>query len=105
MDRVSFKTILLLFVPLADFCPDIAKATVAANRIIDMRATDQTDEGIEFLDASSLDSSDKGVRIELQNVWFSYPTRDVPILNGLDMTVSLDNISQPLPLNTDSKTD
>lgn len=37
-----------------------------------------------------IDSGDKceGVRIELHNVWFRYPTRDVPVLCGLDMTVS-----------------
>ena len=43
------------------------------------------------LDLTSLDDEEKGpqgVRIELQNVWFRYPTRDVPVLNGLNMTVS-----------------
>ena len=28
-----------------------------------------------------------GVRIDFQNVWFRYPTRDAPVLNGLDLTV------------------
>jgi ABC-type bacteriocin/lantibiotic exporter with double-glycine peptidase domain len=28
------------------------------------------------------------MKIELKNVVFKYPTRDVPVLNGLNMTVS-----------------
>jgi ABC-type multidrug transport system fused ATPase/permease subunit len=48
-------------------------------------------EGVT-LDLSGLDDEEKGpqgVKIELKNVWFRYPTRDVPVLNGLNMTVSL----------------
>lgn len=66
---------------------DIAKATVAANRIIDMRARDYADGRLKSLDLGNLGDDDKGVKIQLQNVWFRYPTRDVSILNGLDMTV------------------
>lgn len=69
---------------------DIAKATVAANRIIDMRTDDHVDGVLTSSDDSSLTNSEKGVKLELENVWFRYPTRDVPILNGLDMTVSLE---------------
>jgi len=78
----------MCFVPLLTE-PDIAKATVAANRIIDMRTRDYSDGRLQSLDLGNLGDDDKGVRIQLQNVWFRYPTRDVPILNGLDMTVCL----------------
>jgi ATP-binding cassette subfamily B (MDR/TAP) protein 1 len=33
------------------------------------------------------DKEMKGVKIELQDVWFRYPTRDIPVLCGVDMTV------------------
>ncbi|KAB5542845.1 ABC transporter-like protein [Coniochaeta sp. 2T2.1] len=67
--------------------PNIAKATVAANRIIDMRARDYADGRLKSLDLGNLGDNDKGVKIQLQNVWFRYPTRDVSILNGLDITI------------------
>ena len=44
------------------------------------------------LDLASPDDEEKGpqgVRIEFKNVWFRYPTRDVPVLEGLNMIVSL----------------
>lgn len=31
----------------------------------------------------------QGVKIELKNVVFKYPTRDVPVLKGLNMTVGI----------------
>jgi ABC-type multidrug transport system fused ATPase/permease subunit len=30
-----------------------------------------------------------GPKIELKDVWFKYPTRDTPVLRGVNMTVSL----------------
>lgn len=66
---------------------DIAKASVAANRILDMRKTDQPDGRLISLDFGNIGDDDQGVKVEFQNVWFKYPTRDVPILKGLDLTV------------------
>lgn len=66
---------------------DIAKAAVAAGRIIDMRAKDLSDGRLISLDFGNIGDNDKGVKIHLQNVWFKYPTRDAAILNGLDLTV------------------
>lgn len=71
-----------------DITPDIAKASVAANRIIDMRAKDRVDGRLISLDFGNIGDNDMGVKIQFQNVWFRYPTRDVPILNGLTLTVS-----------------
>ncbi|KAK3332340.1 P-loop containing nucleoside triphosphate hydrolase protein [Cercophora scortea] len=67
--------------------PNIAKASVAANRIIDMRVRDQIDGRLNSLDFGNIGDNDLGVKIEFQNVWFRYPTRDVPILNGLSLTI------------------
>jgi ABC-type multidrug transport system fused ATPase/permease subunit len=68
--------------------PDIAQATAAANRILAMRRKD--DSGGQPLPRDSTDVEDDekgGVRIEFSNVWFRYPTRDAPVLNGLNLTV------------------
>ena len=67
---------------------DIAKASVAASRIIDMRDKDREDGKLTSLDFGNIGEEDMGVKIQFQNVWFKYPTRDVPILNGLSLTVS-----------------
>ncbi len=66
---------------------DIAQATAAANRIQAMRRNDNDDEGGVTLISENIDESNRGVKIELRDVYFKYPTRDVPVLNGLDMTV------------------
>ncbi len=71
---------------------DIAHAGVAANRIIEMRKKDQNDGRLVSLDVGDLGRQDGGVRIDFRNVWFRYPTRDVPILNGLTMTVSCPSV-------------
>jgi ABC-type multidrug transport system fused ATPase/permease subunit len=74
---------------------DIAKASVAAGRIIDMRGKDQVDGKLISLDIGNIGDDDMGVKIQFQNVWFRYPTRDVPILNGLNLTVSKDRQVRP----------
>ncbi|KAK3381970.1 P-loop containing nucleoside triphosphate hydrolase protein [Podospora didyma] len=67
--------------------PNIAKASVAAGRIIDMRDNDREDGKLTSLDFGNIGEEDMGVKIQFQNVWFRYPTRDVPILNGLSLTI------------------
>ncbi|AEO64474.1 uncharacterized protein THITE_2040380 [Thermothielavioides terrestris NRRL 8126] len=67
--------------------PNIAKASVAAGRIINMRNQDQVDGKLVSLDVGDIGDDDMGVKIQFQNVWFRYPTRDVPILNGLSLTI------------------
>lgn len=61
---------------------------MAANRIIEMRGRDHYDGKLVSLDSGNLGDNDMGVKIQFQNVWFRYPTRDAPILNGLNLTVS-----------------
>ncbi len=60
---------------------------MAANRIIDLRKKEYADGRLVSLDVGDLGSQDGGIRIDFRNVWFRYPTRDVPILNGLNLTV------------------
>jgi ATP-binding cassette, subfamily B (MDR/TAP), member 1 len=43
---------------------------------------------LDFSDQDEEQKNSRGVKIELKNVWFQYPTRDVPVLTGLNMTVS-----------------
>ncbi|RWA10232.1 hypothetical protein EKO27_g4867 [Xylaria grammica] len=70
------------------FAPNIAEAAAAANRIQAMRVPDRIGgpgTPLSFFD--TVNDDDRSIKIELQNVWFRYPTRDVPVLNGLNMTV------------------
>ncbi|RDW89223.1 p-loop containing nucleoside triphosphate hydrolase-14 [Coleophoma cylindrospora] len=73
------------------FGPNVAQAFAAATRIQAMRPPPEKEESSsELLDLSVLETNEKGpqgVKIELKNVWFKYPTRDVPVLKGLDMTI------------------
>ncbi|CAK7224921.1 hypothetical protein SBRCBS47491_005718 [Sporothrix bragantina] len=69
------------------FGPNIAQASAAANRILDLRDIDDGDGRLVSLDIGDLGPEDQGVKIEFRDVWFRYPTRDVPVLNGLNMTI------------------
>ncbi|KAI9653220.1 MAG: hypothetical protein M1821_007651 [Bathelium mastoideum] len=72
------------------FGPNIAQATAAADRIRQMRFRVRTGSREPSLDFDSHGQSEKGsagVRIELRNIWFRYPTRDIPVLKGLNMTI------------------
>lgn len=73
----------------ADRTLDIAKATVAADRILEMRGKGQEKGSTTPLGRGSADDNEDGVKVEFRDVRFRYPTRDVPVLNGLDLTVSL----------------
>ncbi|KAM0258026.1 hypothetical protein ACHAQJ_004069 [Trichoderma viride] len=64
--------------------PSAAQVTTASNRILDMRGSrfqDTVGESREIPD------SEGGVRIELQNIHFKYPTRDIPVFEGLNLTI------------------
>ncbi|KAI1634430.1 P-loop containing nucleoside triphosphate hydrolase protein [Biscogniauxia mediterranea] len=79
------------------FGPNAAQATAAANRILSMRTTRHRENGNDELDDSSnnnpkppscIPDTEGGIRIELQDVHFAYPTRSaVPVLRGLNLTV------------------
>lgn len=67
----------------------------AAKRIRNMRPQ-ANKEGLSTLinleDVEVDEKGGRGVKIELRNVSFKYPTRDVPILDGLNMTVSFASV-------------
>jgi ATP-binding cassette, subfamily B (MDR/TAP), member 1 len=81
------------------FGPNIAQATAAANRILAARADAKVplrkmpppkelrpldeDDG----DGDGDEKGGRGAAIEFSNVWFRYPTRDAPVLNGLNLRV------------------
>ncbi|KAL7917170.1 multidrug resistance-type transporter protein [Trichoderma austrokoningii] len=64
--------------------PNAAQVTTASNRILDMRESRfQDKEGVN----ENVPESDGGVRVELQDIHFKYPTRDVPVFEGLNLTI------------------
>ncbi|KFA45927.1 hypothetical protein S40293_09539 [Stachybotrys chartarum IBT 40293] len=66
------------------FGPNAAQVTAAANRILNMRETRLSDSASE---SESIPNAEGGVKIELRDVHFRYPTRDVPVFKGLNLTV------------------
>ncbi|CAG8983020.1 hypothetical protein HYALB_00010146 [Hymenoscyphus albidus] len=72
------------------FGPNIAQAFAAAERIEKMRSHEDAgsiETPLEFGDTEDNEKGIRGVKIELKDVWFQYPTRDVPVLRGLNMTI------------------
>lgn len=72
------------------FGPNIAQAFAAATRIREMRRSD-VHSGEAFLieddDEEENEKSPQGAKIELRNISFQYPTRDVPVLRNLNITI------------------
>ena len=70
---------------LLSFAPNMAQVSAAANRILGFREREIECGKV----AQWLENSDGGVQIDLKDVWFKYPTRDIPIFTGLNLTVCL----------------
>ncbi|TEA11298.1 ABC transporter BEA3 [Colletotrichum sidae] len=74
------------------FGPNIAKAKTAADRILMMREPEE-EETAPAADGRPSDvvpyevHYEKGVEIDFKDVWFSYPTRPLPVLKGLDLHI------------------
>lgn len=66
------------------FGPNAAQATAAANRILEARSTRLRDD---ISKESIIPDTEGGVKIELRNIHFKYPTRDVSIFKGLNLTI------------------
>jgi ATP-binding cassette, subfamily B (MDR/TAP), member 1 len=64
---------------------DMAQASAAANRILSFRVKSSTASKTLL----ELQETEGGVEIELQDLWFKYPTRDIPIFTGLNLTVRI----------------
>lgn len=62
------------------FGPNVAQATAAANRILKLRDVGTADSGKSL-------SAEGGVEIQFKDVQYTYPTRDLPIFESLNMTI------------------
>jgi ATP-binding cassette subfamily B (MDR/TAP) protein 1 len=66
--------------------PDAARAAAAANRMFDVQESAVVSQ-FGPKDPSVIPNTDGGVQIDLRNVSFKYPTRDVLIFNGLNLRI------------------
>ncbi|CAK7267703.1 hypothetical protein SEPCBS119000_002686 [Sporothrix epigloea] len=75
------------------FLPNVSQVTLAANRILGIRETESIDKVPLTEKIPETDPEDdarignRGACIELRNIHFRYPTRDVPVFRGLDLTI------------------
>ena len=65
--------------------PNAAQARAAANRILDVRESAQVDR--DGMDSSGRISKDGGAHIELRDVSFKYPTRDISVFEGISLSI------------------
>lgn len=63
----------------------MAQASAAANRILSLRDWGKISQNAS---KTSLPASQGGAEITFSDVHFRYPTRDIPIFNGLNMTIN-----------------
>ncbi|KJK88325.1 Multidrug resistance protein [Metarhizium anisopliae BRIP 53284] len=66
------------------FGPNAAQVTAASNRILNMRDSRLRDDHSEKDDISEANG---GMKIELENVHFKYPSRNIPVFQGLSLTI------------------
>ena len=64
--------------------PSAAQVTIASNRILDMRES-QFKETVS--EEKGIPDADGGVKIEIKDLHFKYPSRNVPVFKGLNLTV------------------
>jgi ATP-binding cassette subfamily B (MDR/TAP) protein 1 len=68
--------------------PNTAQATAAANRIFEIQeSADIQRAGPSNDNNQTLPEAEGGVQVELQDVHFKYPTRDVSVFEGLNITI------------------
>ncbi|KAF1996643.1 leptomycin B resistance protein pmd1 [Amniculicola lignicola CBS 123094] len=63
--------------------PNMAEATAAANRILSLR----THKDFKPPSYEKIESPPGGVSVDFQNVYFTYKSRDVPVLSNLNIKV------------------
>ncbi|KAH6998433.1 P-loop containing nucleoside triphosphate hydrolase protein [Ilyonectria sp. MPI-CAGE-AT-0026] len=66
------------------FGPNAAQVTAAANRILNMRESQVKDRASKTQEIPDVDG---GVKLELKNIYFKYPTRSTPVFKGLNLTI------------------
>jgi len=90
-DVVAFMVTYMAMIQGAESCgtwlsfgPNAAQAQAAANRILQARETRIKDD---ISRSEQIPDTEGGVKIELKDVHFKYPTRDVSIFKGLNITI------------------
>ena len=68
---------------------DAVAAFAAANRICAMRPESENETAIPSKELDIDAEKSDGIKVELEEVYFRYPTREVPVLKGLSMAVSI----------------
>ena len=66
------------------FGPNAAQVTAASNRILNARDSKIHDKPMK---EHALGNSDGGMKIELRDVCFKYPSRETPVFKGLNLTI------------------
>lgn len=66
------------------FGPNAAQVKDAANRILQLR---DSQNKVDNKANRKIPNTDGGVKIELENVHFKYPSRDMPVFRGLNLTI------------------
>lgn len=61
----------------------MAQASAAANRILSFRVRDKETSKA----TTSLQDTNGGIKIELKDLWFKYPTRDTQVFAGLNIQI------------------
>ncbi|QUC19675.1 uncharacterized protein UV8b_03916 [Ustilaginoidea virens] len=61
-----------------------AQATAASNRILNLRDSQLRGEGAP---GAGIPSCEGGMRVELENIHFKYPTRETPVFQGLSLII------------------
>ncbi|OLN87836.1 Multidrug resistance protein 1-like protein 1, partial [Colletotrichum chlorophyti] len=66
--------------------PSAAQAAAAADRILDVRESANSGQ-VGLRSSEDIAQEKGGVRVELRDVHFKYPTRDVVVFEGLNLTI------------------
>ncbi|KAI1366748.1 multidrug resistance protein [Xylaria arbuscula] len=66
------------------FGPNAAQATAAANRILSIRESRNRDKDTN---TAQIPDTDGGVKIELKDVHFRYPSRNISVFKGINITI------------------
>ncbi|RGP68308.1 ABC transporter [Fusarium longipes] len=66
--------------------PSAAQAAAAANRILDVKESNKSSQEAAK-SGPAMEDAEGGVEIELRNVSFKYPTRNVSVYNDLSLTI------------------
>ncbi|KAI4850685.1 ABC transporter [Aureobasidium sp. EXF-8845] len=67
--------------------PNTAQATAAANRIFEIQESADIQRAGPNDDIKNIPKAEGGVRVELRNVHFKYPTRDISVFEDMNITI------------------